>query len=77
MRELHEVAVLGGGADVERVTHRVCPQPNRILDRGDQRAQRLVVGWDLGLAVELDDERHPPCVAADVLGSDANLEDDG
>jgi hypothetical protein len=52
--ELSEVCFLGRRPDVHRVTDSIGTEPYRILNGGVYRRERLRVGWDVGLAVELE-----------------------
>ena len=48
---------MGWRADVERVADRAGAQPHRVLDTRCERAERVVVGGDVGFAVDLQDQR--------------------
>jgi hypothetical protein len=56
--QLREVALLCGTADVEGVSDGVGAEPDGLGDLGVQRRQRLGVGRNVGLAVELEDQGH-------------------
>ena len=58
LRYCSKSALLRGGADVEGVADSVGAEPDGVLDGRVQRRERASVRGDLGLAVELEDERH-------------------
>src|SRR5208282_539230 len=77
LRELTEVAVLRRGTDIDRVPHCIRPEPHGVLDRPGQRAERLGIGRDPGLAVELQDEGNLARVLVEELLREPDVEGDG
>src|SRR6266542_6865924 len=73
---LLEVTLLRGRPDVEGVSDGVSAEPDGVLDRRVQRRERFSVGRDVGLAVQLQDERHFAGVVPVELLGQADLHDD-
>ena len=74
--ELVQVLVLARRADVERVADRVGAEPDRVLDRGVGGRERVVGGRHVGLAVDLEQQRHLAGVVGVVLLGEADLAGD-
>jgi hypothetical protein len=73
---LGEVTFLARRADVERVAHRVRAQPDGLFDHGVHRRDRVGRGRDVGLAVELEHQRHFAGVLREELPGQADLQSD-
>jgi hypothetical protein len=73
---LGEVGRLGRAADVERVPDGVGAEPYRVRHRGGQRGQRLGVGRDLGLPVQLEDQGYLAGEVPAELLREADIQDD-
>ena len=77
LAQLGEVLVLARRADVERVADRVGAEPHRVLDAGVAGGEGVGGGGDVGLAVDLEDQRHLAGVVGVVLGRHADLAGEG
>ncbi len=77
LAQLGEVLVLARRADVERVADRVGAEPHRVLDAGVAAREGLGGGGDVGLAVDLEDQRHLAGVVGVVLARHADLAGEG
>ena len=77
LAQLGEVLVLARRADVERVADRVGAEPHAVLDAGVAGGEGLGGGGDVGLAVDLEDQRHPAGVVGVVLLRHADLAGEG
>jgi hypothetical protein len=73
---LREVALLRGGADVEGVADGVRAEADRFLHRRVSRRERVYRGRDVGLAVELEDQRYLAGVVPVELPGQADLDGD-
>src|SRR5579859_458859 len=75
LAELLEVVGLQRRADVEGVTDGVGAEAHGIFDGGSDGGDGLLIRGDLGLAIQLQDQRYVARILLHVLLSDADLED--
>ena len=73
LAQLGEVVGLARRADVERVADGVGAEPHGVLDAGVAAREGLGGGGDVGLAVDLEDQRHLAGVVGVVLAGHPDL----